>query len=131
MSGAAAETERPAGRRQPLVAVVSSVPMIFEALRDTLGLFADVQSLPAQDGTVGFLRSIRPAAVVVDDEAVLAEARDAAEELGFLLVHLSLADGRVRVFRDGAWAAVDEGDGLRPETVRDVVAAGVFSRDET
>ena len=117
------------GRSYPLVAVVSSVPMIFEALRDALGVFADVQSFPARRGTDGLLRSIRPAAVVVDDED-LAEAQAVAQEVGFALVHLALAEGCVRVLRGGTWIIVDEDGGLKPETVRDVVAAGLFAKDD-
>lgn len=130
MSVTAATTERAAGRAHPLVAVVSSVPMIFEALREALGVFAEVQSFPGNRGTAGLLRSIRPAAVVVDDDEDLAEAQTVAQELGFSLVHLALADRCVRVLRGDTWVVVDEDGGLRPETVRDVVAAGLFAKDD-
>jgi len=128
MSVAAAATEPVAGRTRPLVAVVSNVPMIFEGLREELGVFAEVQSFPAHAGAAGLLRSIRPAAAVVDDEDVLAAVEVVARELAFSLVHLALADGCVRTLRDGRWVVVDCEGGLRPETVRDVVAADVFAR---
>jgi len=130
MSATAETSVRTGGRTQPLVAVVSSVPMVFEALRDTLGGFADVQSFPAQRGTAGLLLSIRPDAAVVDEDEDILEAQAAAQELGFVLVHLALAQGRVRVLRDGEWVVVDEGGGLRPEAVRDVIAAGLFARGQ-
>lgn len=130
MSATAATSLRTDGRTRPLVAVVSSMPMVFEALRDALGGFADVQSFPAQRGTASLLLSIRPDAAVVDEDEDLLEAESAARQLGFVLVHLALAQGSVRHLRDGEWVVVDEGGGLRPEAVRDVIAAGLYARGQ-
>lgn len=113
---------------QPLVAVVSNVPMIFEALRELLCVFADVQPFPSRLGTAGLLRSIRPAAVVVDSDEDAAAAEEVAREQNFSLVHLALAKRRVRVFRRGEWSITDDGDEVRPETVRDLIAAALFAR---
>ena len=115
-------------RAQPLVAVVSSVPVIFEALRETLGAFAEVQSFPSRARVASLLRSIRPAAVVVDADEDLADAEAVAREQDFSLVHLELARHRVRVFRDGEWNVAANGKEISPETVRDLIAAGLFAR---
>ena len=76
------------GTALPLVAVVCSVPMIFEALREQRGAFADVQSFSAHNGPPGLLRSLR----------------------------------------DGEWTLTDDGEGVRVETVRDLVAAACSRR---
>lgn len=128
MSSTSPISPRPPGAAQPLVAVVCSVPMIFEALRETLAAFADVQVFPARAGTAGLLRSIRPAAVVVDNDEDRGDAEAVARELDFSLVHLALAERRVCVFRDGAWSVASEEDEVRAETVRDAIAAGLFAK---
>jgi hypothetical protein len=117
-------------RAQPLVAVVSSVPVIFEALRETLGAFAEVQSFPSRSRAASLLRSIRPAAVVVDADEDLADAEAVAREQNFSLVHLELGLHRVRVFRDGRWNVAANGKEISPEIVRDLVAAGIFARGD-
>jgi hypothetical protein len=124
----AALTPHEAASTSPLVVVVCSVPMIVEALRETLATFADVQSFPARTGTAGLLRSIRPAAAVVDNNDDRAEAEDVARELGFPLVHISLTQRRIRVFRGGEWHVAGVDDAVRPETVRDAIAAGLFAK---
>ena len=113
-------------RAQPLVAVVSSVPVIFEALREALSAFAEVQSFPSRSRAASLLRSIRPAAVVIDADEDLADAEAVAREQDFSLVHLELAHHRVRVFRDGQWSVA--ANGVSPELVRDVIAAKLFGR---
>jgi len=124
----AALTTREAGSTNPLVVVVCGVPMIAEALRETLASFADVQFFPARRGTGGLLRSIRPSAAVVDNDDDRAEAEEVARELRFPLVHIALAERRVRVYRDGGWQLAGEDDGVRAETVRDAIAAGLFAK---
>jgi hypothetical protein len=118
-------------RAQPLVAVVSSVPLVFEALRDALSAFAEVQSFPSRSRAASLLRSIRPAAVIVDADEDLSDAETVAREQDFSLVHLELAHHRVRVFRDGKWNVAANGKEVSPEIVRDLVAAGIFARGNT
>jgi hypothetical protein len=115
-------------RALPLVAVVSNVPVIFEAMREALGAFAEVQLFPSRSRVASLLRSIRPAAVVVDADEDLADAEAVAREQDFSLVHLELSHPRVRVFRDGQWNIAANGKEVSPEIVRDLIAAGLFAR---
>ena len=118
------------GRAQPLVAVVCSVPVVFEALRDALEAIASVHVFPADEGIAGLLRSVSPDTVVVDREAEAERAAPVARELGIPLVHLGLHERSVRVFRDGLWQATDHGDSFSAEAVRNVVAGGLYGRRE-
>lgn len=119
------------GRAQPLVAVVCSVPVVFEALRDTLESIASVRVFPADDGVAGLLRSISPDAVVVDSDGVAQSAEPVARELGIALVHLGVHERFLRVFQDGFWQAADHDGSVSAETVRNVVAGGLYGRRET
>jgi hypothetical protein len=102
--------------------------MVFEALRDALESIASVRVFPADDGIAGLLRSVSPDAVIVDNDEEARRAEPVARELGIALVHLGLHERYVRVFRDGGWHAADQGDGLSPETVRNIVAGGLYGR---
>jgi hypothetical protein len=110
---------------RPFVAVVCRVPMVGEALRDTLSAFATVEFFPAHDGTEGLLRSVRPDAVVVDSDEEAAAVAPIADELGLAVVHVSLKDEQVRVLEDGRWRPVHA---ATPEAVRDAVAGLLFGR---
>lgn len=113
---------------QPLVAVVCSVPMIFEALHDALHPIANVRSFPAKRGTAGLLRSVRPDAVIVDDDDEVADAELFAREFDLPLVHVSVRDSQIRVLQDGVWVRAGNGDAATPESVRNAVAGGLFAR---
>jgi len=117
-------------RVQPLVAVVCSVPMVFEALRDALESIASVRVFPADEGIAGLLRSVSPDAVIVDNDEEAQRAEPIARELGIELVHLGLLEHYVRVFRDGSWQAADHGDGVSTDSVRNIVARGLYGRRE-
>jgi hypothetical protein len=112
----------------PLVAVVSGVPLLSEAVEQALQGIAEVRSFPAGGGdTDGFLRFLRPDAVVVDraDEA-RAAIRFARDE-GATLVHVSLPDQRLRLLRNGGW--VEYANGLAsPERLRSALAAGLLRK---
>src|SRR5438046_3126861 len=67
-------------RRQPLVAVLFSVPLLCEAIASALDDIAEVRTFPARrSDTVGLLRSLQPDAVVVDDPIEALELRRWAE----------------------------------------------------
>lgn len=119
----------PQSVEQPLVAVICSVPLVFEGLRETLASIARVQFFPAATGTAGLLRWVKPDAVVVDsvDEAEFATAF--ARELDLPLVHISVRDAEVRFFSRGVWLkATNVGDGTTAETVRDIIAGSLYGR---
>lgn len=115
-------------RRLPLVAVVSSVPMLCEGLSLSLEGIAEVQSFPAGRGDMaGLLRSLRPDAVVVDRETEADEAADFARETDSPLVFVSYRDERLRVLRGGEWED-PQGSRPSPEAIRNVLVGGLFGR---
>jgi hypothetical protein len=116
------------GRELPLIAVICSVPVVYEALREALEPIADVRVFPADDGTAGLLRSMRPDAAIVDNDDGADQAEPVARELDFSLVHLALRQRYLRVFRDGAWHAGDSRDGFTAEAVRNIIAGGLYGR---
>jgi hypothetical protein len=116
------------GRTLPLVAVISTVPMLFEALVNTLDDIAEVRGFPARrDDTVGLLRWLRPDAIVVDNEEDAAAAADAADP-AIPVVHVPLQEqGVLRVLVEGEW--LDQGvAAASPELIRNIVVAGMFGR---
>lgn len=112
---------------RPLVVLVCEVELLGEALRGALGDIADVRMLPAGLGdTEGLLRSIRPDAIVVDDEAEAEAATSFARQTGVPLVHVAMRDGQLRLFV-GEW--VDETDGgISPESVRNLLVGRLLGR---
>jgi hypothetical protein len=120
-----------AGRRDPLVAVICSVPVVFEGLRDLLETIATVRVFPADEGEAGLLRLVAPDAVIVDSDEAALRAEPIARELGFPLVHLCLRQPYLRVFENGNWHQPNHHDGVTAESVRNVVAGGLYGRRET
>ena len=119
--------DEPSGK--PLVVAVCAVPLLQEALSAALEDIAEVQSFPAHRGdTGGLLRSLNPDAVVVDAQDEAEAAVPFAHESKSPLVHISLAERKLRVLRNGDWEeAVSEG---APEEIRNILAAGFFARGE-
>ena len=112
---------------EPLVAVVCRTPLVAEAMRSAFDGIAAVQALPSRSGTAGLLRSIAPDAVVVEDELDAEQATGFAETSKVPLVHISLLDRSVRVWRHDAWRDEDRG-ALTPEGIRNIVVAGILER---
>jgi hypothetical protein len=111
----------------PLIVAICAVPLLSEALSSALEGIADVRSVPARrGGTAGLLRALRPDGVVVDTDEEAAEANDYARESGAPLVHVQLERQRLDVLAAGAWEQ-SEGD-ASPETIRNVLVAGIFAR---
>jgi hypothetical protein len=115
-------------RELPLVAIVSGVPMLREALRNALDGIAEVRDFPAGRGdTAGLLRSLCPDAVVVDSEEEAESVAPFARESDSPLVLVSYRDELVKVLADSGWE--DSGDvGVSPEGIRNVLVAGIFGR---
>jgi hypothetical protein len=115
-----------ATKRQPLVALLYSVPLLREALEATLDSVVELRAFPAQRADVaGLLRSVKPDAVVVDDEAEAAAVRGWAKRHGRPLVHVSLRDQKIRVLRDGTW---EESAGAAAESIRNILAGSLYGQ---
>jgi hypothetical protein len=112
--------ERP--KAKPVVAVVSSAPLVTEALSAALAGFADVLPLPGGRSDLrGLLESVRPAGVVADD------AEDATAAAGYAgasrtpVLHARHADAALAVWTGHGWE--DSTGELSPELVRNTVVA--------
>jgi hypothetical protein len=114
--------------RQPLVAVLYSVPLLCEALDSALQNIARVESFPAGRGdAVGLLRSIRPDAVVVDDPDEAERALRWAKRHHVPLVHVGLREQKIRVLRNGDW---EQRPGATAEAIRNELAGSLYGRRE-
>jgi hypothetical protein len=112
----------------PLVAVVSGVPLLTEAVEEALQGMAEVRSFPAGGGdTASFLRFLRPDAVVVDSVEEARQATRFARDAGATLVHVSLRDQRLRLLRSGGWIEYANGS-ASPERLRSALAAGLLRK---
>lgn len=117
------------GRSLPLVAVLSSVPMLAEALNDVMDGIAEVRLFPAGRDTGGLLRWLEPDAVVVDSDDEAEAAAEFGRAEGRPVVHVSYPEERIRVVGEGGWEDLEE-PGISPELLRNVLAAGLFRRKE-
>ena len=113
--------------RQPLVALLYSVPLLCEALGSALEDVAEVQAFPAKRDILGLLRAIRPDAVVIDDLDEAEEAYRWAKRHGMPLVHISLREQKIRVLNDGAW---EERPGTSAESIRNALAGSFYRRSD-
>jgi hypothetical protein len=119
-----------AASARPLVVAVCSVPLLQEALAAALEDIAEVQGFPAHRGdTVGLLRWLKPDAVVVDAEEEAEAAASFARESKSPILHISLAERKLRILRDGDWEDTGS-EGTSPEEIRNILAAGLFGREE-
>jgi hypothetical protein len=112
--------------KRPFVAVISSVPLLGEALGSALE-FADVRTFAAHGGNLsGLLEWLRPDALIVDRDL---SADDVAyvQQRGLPVVHIGVRERELRMFHDGEWTQVSNGDGPTPEAVRNVVAGALFA----
>jgi hypothetical protein len=110
---------------RPLVAVVTRVPLLCEALSAALSDLADVKGFAAnQDDTIGLLRWLRPDAVVVDDDGDVVAAESFARESHSTIVRVSLKDGRLKLLRNGDWIE-GSSEGSREE-LRNVLVGSLF-----
>jgi hypothetical protein len=120
---------RPEESARPLVAVVCSVPLLGEAMGSALD-FAEIRLFSGRGGDVaGLLRWLRPDAVIVDSDAIAEEAVPYAREHARPVVHVSLRERALKLYRSGVWEQVGNGDGPTPESIRNVVAGALFARE--
>lgn len=119
---------RPFERTRPFVAVLYDVPLLGEAVRSALE-FAEVQTFAAAGRDLdGLLRWLHADAIVVDNVAAADEAAAFAREHELPVVHLSVEERVLRLFRRGAWHVVGNGEDPTPEAIRNVVAGALFAR---
>jgi hypothetical protein len=115
------------GAREPLVAVLYSVPLLYEAISSSLDEIAEVHGFPARRGDpVGLLRALAPDAVVVDDPAEAEAVSGWAEEQDVPLVHVRLVERKLRLLRHGEW---QESIGASADAIRNVIAGSLYARD--
>ena len=115
------------GAREPLVAVLYSVPLLYEAISSSLDEIAEVHGFPARrSDPVGLLRALAPDAVVVDDPVEAEAVSVWAEEQDVPLVHVRLVERKLRLLRHGEW---QESIGASADAIRNVIAGSLYARD--
>jgi hypothetical protein len=115
------------GAREPLVAVLYSVPLLYEAISSSLDEIAEVHGFPARrSDPVGLLRALAPDAVVVDDPVEAEAVSVWAEEQDVPLVHVRLLERKLRLLRHGEW---QESIGASADAIRNVIAGSLYARD--
>lgn len=106
-------------RTRPLVAVLSRVPILVEALAGAFAGIADVHAVSADDvGAHGLVRAFRPDAVVAEGDA--AELVD--DHIPCLRVDFDLQEMRLR--EGDSWQLIDAD--LAPEAIRNVLVACLY-----
>ncbi len=113
--------------RDPVVAVICRAPFVADALRSAFEGPAFVQELPPGRGTAGLLGSVEPDAVVVDSEAEADAATAFSAATHAPLVHVSVAERRLRVWGDSAWREESRA-AASPEAIRNIVIGGIYKR---
>jgi hypothetical protein len=114
-----------------LVAVVSSAPLVGEALAASLESLAEVRWFPSGRGdTAGLLDSLRPDAVVVDSEEEARAATPFARTSRAPLVYVMLEERKVRFLRNGGWEEPAKPD-ISPEGIRNLLVGRLFGRERT
>ena len=115
-------------REEPLVVAVVAVPLLGEAMTAALEGLAECKVIPARQPELGgLLKSLQPDAIVVDDEEEAAVAATYARFARVPVIRVSIRDSRVQVLEDGIWIRPEEHD-ASPETIRNLVAAGIYGR---
>jgi hypothetical protein len=117
------------GRTVPLVAVVSRIPILTEALAAALDPHAKVEHFAAgREDTAGLLRYLAPDAVVVDNDADLREIEAIAREQGFTVLAVGLAERTLRLLDEsGTWIDPPDRD-PSAEVIRNIILARLFAR---
>jgi hypothetical protein len=109
------------------VAVLYSVPLLYEAISSSLDEIAEVHGFPARRGDpVGLLRALAPDAVVVDDPVEAEAVSGWAAEQDVPLVHVRLRERKLRLLRHGEWR---ESIGASADAIRNVIAGSLYARD--
>jgi hypothetical protein len=115
-------------RRQPLVAVLYSVPLLCEAIASALDNIAEVRTFPARRGDmVGLLHSLQPDAVVVVHPIEALELQGWADSHDVPLLEICLRERKIRVLRNGEW---EESSGASAESIRNSIAGAIYAPAE-
>jgi hypothetical protein len=111
-------------RTRPLVAVLSRVPILVEALAGAFAGIADLHAISSDDVEAhGLVRAFRPDAVVAEGEAAaLVDEHIPCVQVDFELQELRLRDG-------DAWRVIDAD--LSPEAIRNVLVACLYGGEAT
>jgi hypothetical protein len=106
-------------RTRPLIAVLSRVPIVVEALAGVFAGIADVQAISSDDAEAeGLLRAFRPDAVAAEgDAADLVDDHIPCLRVDFDVQELHLRDG-------DTWRLIDVD--LSPEAIRNVLVACLY-----
>lgn len=109
-------------RARPLIAVLSRVPLLVEALSAAFEGIAEVHGVSADDIEAhGLVRAFRPDAVIAEGDAVEMVHSDVP------CVRVELEAHRISV-RDGdVWRVLDVE--VSPETIRNVTVARLYGGD--
>ena len=118
---------QPTRDAKPLVALVCSVPLVNEAVSAALA-FAEVRSFAGRKDTTGLLKWLHPDAVVVDNDDDARDASAFAQESGVPVLHISIHDRSLRLFREGLWQDVATAEGPTAETIHNILAGSLFAR---
>jgi len=109
-------------RTQPLIAVLSRVPLFVEALRAAFEGIADVQSVSADDVAAhGLVRAFRPDVVIIEG------ADTGAVDIAVPCVRVELNEQRLSIWSGGEWKTIEVE--LSPETIRNVAVAALYGGD--
>ena len=106
--------------------------MLQEALTAALEDIADVHAFPAYRGdTIGLLRSLKPDAVVVDDEQEAQAAAPFGRETNSPILHIAIRDRdrKLRILRNGGWEEAGHA-AASPEEIRNILIASLLARGE-
>lgn len=116
-------------RAEPLVALISEVPILREALQAALAGVAEVRHFPAGRAELaGLLRAIEPDAIIVDRPDEAETASQFALFARVPLVHISLQDQDLRVFDgEGGWI-VRPGGSASAESIANEVLGGMYGK---
>jgi hypothetical protein len=110
-----------------VVAIISTTPILCEALADVFESIGEVRVFSAHSGdTGGLLRALRPDAVVIDTEE-LEDATGFARDSGATLLHVSLVDSTLRSWNGEGWTQI-ENDGWSAESIRNALIGAMYHR---
>jgi hypothetical protein len=109
-------------RTRPLIAVLSRVPILVEALSGAFAGIADLHAISSDDVEAhGLVRAFRPDAVVAEgDAAALVDESVPCLRVDFDLQELHLREGHT-------WRLIDAD--LSPEAIRNVLVACLYGGD--
>ena len=115
-------------RALPVVLVVCAMPLLYEALDESLQGLASLHEIPTNRiDLTGLLRALDADALVADSPGDAEEMEPLARELGIPLLQIDLRGQNVRALRDGGWE--DFPDAAKSaEAIRNLLVGEIFGR---